>query len=474
MDRYYRQAGNPLRRLVFLVCALASLAGCVATGGTAPGAQPKNIIILFADGAAPTHWDFGRYSSRVLRGRGFATTDVVFDKGSLGLMTTSPANAYITDSAAAASAMSIGAKVNNGAIAVTPDGNSSLPTLMESARARGKRIGLVSTATIYDATPAAFSVHAKVRSDSQAIVDQYLALEPDVLMGGGRDYFLPAGKDGGKRRDGRDMLAAFRAKGYAVASDAASLKAARGTRLLGLFANEDMDFEIDRNPTEPSTADMARAALATLERDSPNGFVLLVENENTDSAGHRNDAAALMHALWAFDDAVEAALEFQKRSPDTLLVVTGDHETGGLSITYAQRDMSSFSSSNRFFAGDTELRMLAGITSSFDAMLERLGKTPGTEALDRELARHFPGFRLDLDLRERLLNGQPLERNLTYGPGSILGRMVARQTGYYWGTSGHTSEPVAIGAIGPGAERLRGYYDNTGFATRMRALIEGR
>lgn len=466
--------GNAIRRLAALACTVLLLAGCVAKGGTAAGAHPKNIIILFADGTAPTQWDFGRYSSRVLRGRGFATTDVVFDKGSLGLLITSPANAYITDSAAAASAMSIGAKVNNGAIAVTPDGNASRPTLMETARARGKRIGLVSTATIYDASPAAFSVHAKVRSDSQAIVDQYLNLEPDVLMGGGRDFFLPAGKDGGNRRDGRDMVAAFRAKGYAVATDAASLKAANGTRLLGLFANEDMDFEIDRNPAEPSTADMARAALATLERNNPNGFVLLVENENTDSAGHRNDAAALMHALWAFDDAVAAALEFQKRSPDTLVVITSDHETGGLSITYAQRDLSSFTASNRLYAGDAELRMLAGITSSFDAMLERLGKQPTAEALDRELAKHFPGFRLDADLREHLMKNQPLERNFTYGPGNILGRMVARQTGYYWGTSGHTTEPVAVGALGPGAERLRGYYDNTGFAARMRELIEGR
>ena len=157
--------GNAIRRLAALACTVLLLAGCVAKGGTAAGAHPKNIIILFADGTAPTQWDFGRYSSRVLRGRGFATTDVVFDKGSLGLLITSPANAYITDSAAAASAMSIGAKVNNGAIAVTPDGNASRPTLMETARARGKRIGLVSTATIYDASPAAFSVHAKVRSD---------------------------------------------------------------------------------------------------------------------------------------------------------------------------------------------------------------------------------------------------------------------------------------------------------------------
>lgn len=468
-----RAAASRCVRVIFHLCMAALLAACAVAPGPPQTAKPKNIIILFADGAAPTQWDFGRYSSQVLRGRGFATTDVVFQQGALGLMSTQPANAYVTDSAAAASAMSIGAKVNNGAIATTPDGRAALPTLMASAKARGKRIGLVSTATIYDASPAAFSVHARLRSDSQAIVDQYLALEPDVLMGGGRDYFLPTGTAGGKRSDGRDLIAAFRAKGYTVASDVASLKAARGTRLLGLFADEDMDFELDRDAArEPLTADMARAALAVLERDNPNGFVLLVENENTDSAGHRNDAAALMHALWAFDDAVQVALEFQKRSPDTLVVVTGDHETGGLSITYAQRDLSSFSSSNRIYAGDAELRMLGRVTASLEAIGERLGKNPSAAALDAELAKHYPGFRLDPDLRELYLKGQPLDRNFTYNRASVLGRMVARQTGYYWGTSGHTTEPVAVGAIGPGAERFRGYYDNTGFATRMRALLD--
>jgi alkaline phosphatase len=449
------------------------LAGCAGVAGSADRA-PKNIIVLFADGAAPTQWDFGRRTSQALRGRGFTVTDTVFDRGTLGLLVTSPANAYITDSAAAASAMSIGAKVNNGAISITPDGRSDRPTLMESAKAAGKRIGLVSTATIYDASPAAFSVHARVRTDSQSIVDQYFALSPDVLMGGGRDYFLPEGRPGGKRKDGRDVVEAFRARGYAVVTDQASLKAAQGARLLGLFADEDMDFEIDRDASrEPSTAEMARAALKVLE-GSPNGFVLFVENENTDTAGHKNDAAALMRALWAFDEAVDAALEFQRRHPDTLIIVTGDHETGGLSITYAQRDLSSMASSNRFAAGDNELKMIAGITSSFDAMIERLGKAPTGEALDRELARHFPGFRLDADLRELLLAGKPLDRNFTYGRASILGRMVARQTGIYWGTAGHTTEPVAVGALGPGAERFRGYYDNTQFAERLRALVQGR
>ena len=119
---------------------------------------------MFADGTAYTQWDFGRYSSRVLRGQPFVTTDVVFREGTLGLLVTSPHGPYVTDSAAAASAMSTGVKVENGAVSVAPDGKP-LRTLMQAAKAAGKRIGLVTTATVYDATPAALSINAASRRE---------------------------------------------------------------------------------------------------------------------------------------------------------------------------------------------------------------------------------------------------------------------------------------------------------------------
>ena len=311
----------------------------------------------------------------------------------VGFLITSPADAYVTDSAAAGSAMATGFRVNNGVVSVTPDGKS-IATVMEAARAKGKRIGLRTTATVYDATPAAFSIHARSRAFAGA-GGPVLSLEPEVLMGGGADYFLPVGVPGGKRKDGKDVIAAFRAKGYQVARNTAELQAATGPRLLGLFADDDMDFEIDRDPAkEPTTAEMAQAALKALARSSPNGFVLFVENENVDTAGHANDAASLMRALWAFDDAVRIALDFQRGSPETLVIVTGDHETGGFSPTYALKDLSSLSSANRFYAGDAQLRMLERITMSFNAVSDKLGKKPSGEVLDQLLAAHF---RLQLD-----------------------------------------------------------------------------
>jgi len=469
MSKLGRFARNWLAGFAVLVLALA---GCSSTPvSNEAGQRPKNIIILFADGTAPVQWDFGRRSSAVLRQQSFATTDVVFRVGTLGLLSTHPHGPYVTDSAAAASAMSTGYKVENGAVSVTPDGKPQR-TVMQAAKAAGKRVGLVTTTTVYDATPAAFSINAKSRRDSQVLVDLLFALEPDVLMGGGADYFLPVGTPGGKRKDGKDLVAAFRSKGHAVARNTAELKAVSGGKLLALFADEDMDFDIDRDPAkEPSTAEMAAAALKALSQQSPNGFVLLVENENTDTAGHANDAASLMRALWAFDDAVKVALEFQRRNPDTLLIITGDHETGGFSPTYALKDLSALSSANRFYNGDEQLRMLERITMSFGMMNEKLGKKPSGDMLDQLIAKHFPGFKLDNDLRELLLGGKTIERNFAYLPQNLLGRMVARQTGFYWGTSGHTPEPVAVGAIGPGAELFRGYQDNTDFGKHLHRLI---
>ena len=466
MRRRSRRSDAVVSCVVLLLALLASLAAAEAQA-------PKNIVILLADGAAPTQWDFGRYSSRVLRQQPFATTDVVFRHGVVGLLMTPPHGAYVTDSAAAASAMATGFKVGNGAVSITPDGRSPR-TVMETAKLAGKRVGLVTTATVYDATPAAFAGHTKSRRDSQALVDQLLALEPHVILGGGGEYFRPATSPGGKRRDGRDVVDAFRGKGYQVVTSTAELAAASGEKLLGLFSDDDLDFENERDPAkEPTTAEMASAALKALAR-GPGGFVLLVENENVDTAGHHNDAASLMRALWAFDDAVKVALDFQRRHPDTLVIVTGDHETGGFSPTYALKDLSTVASTNRFYTADEHLRLLEGITMSLNTVKERLGKAPSGEVLDQLVARHFPGFRLDPDLRALILAGKTDERNFSYLPHNALGRMIARQTGYYWGTSGHTPQPVVVGAMGPGAELFRGYQDNTEFGQHLHRLLDGR
>ena len=179
----------PFVRWLFVALTVL-LASCATPTETAQ--RPKNIIVLYADGVAATQFEFGRYSSRVLRNSGYAVTDTVLGRGSIGFLTTHSHEAFATDSAATASAMSTGVKTTVGAIGVGPDGRPER-TAVEVAKAQGKRIGLVTTAEIYDASPAAFSVHTRDRANYADIVDQYLALEPDVMLGGGSDQFLPEG-----------------------------------------------------------------------------------------------------------------------------------------------------------------------------------------------------------------------------------------------------------------------------------------
>lgn len=463
-----------------LALATALPAAVAADPQAIRSAKPENIIILFADGVASPQWEFGRYSSQAIRQAPFVTAREFFEKGLFGLITTHSNDAMVTDSAAAASAMATGHKVNNGAISMSPEGKP-YTTLLAQAQKNGKQIGLVSTASIYDASPAAFSVNARSRRDYQDIVNRYLALQPDVLMGGGRDYFLPAGQDGGKRKDGRNIINDFVGLNYQVVRRAPELSVVQPGKLLGLFAEEDMDFEIDRDAQiQPSLAQMTRAALQALDRSK--GFVLFVENENTDTAGHRNDAAALMRDLWAFDDAVAVALEFQKKRPNTLVIVTGDHETGGFSPTYARRGPGPNSGSNRLTVDDVQLKRIAGFKMSLekatDVFQESVGEKPeaatAKAAMEALLNENFPGITLDDATLQAVLDQQAPGLNFSYLPANTLAHAIARQTGFYWGTSGHTPTPAVVAARGPGAEAFLGYQDNTDFAKHLFRLISER
>ena len=480
---HYRYLATKLK----LVCGLSFLflatAYLPSASGQASNVKPKNIIIMFADGTTSSQYEFGRYSSELLRQQPFAVTDVVIAKGQSQLMKTESANYYVTDSAAAGSAMSIGYKVNNGVISITPDGKMP-PTLMQVAKQNGMRIGLLSTAPIYDASPAAFSVHAKSRRDNELIVNRYLELEPDVLMGGGSNYFLPSSIAGGKRQDSKNVIEAFQAKGYQYINTPEQLQQIKSSKLLGLFADEDLDFEIDRNAQEtPNLAQMVTAALQVLNKDTKQnknkGFVLFAENENTDSAGHQNDVAALMRDLWAFDDAVKVALEFQKKNPDTLVIVAGDHETGGFSPTYGRQNLGPAGNANYLNVNIEQLKLierykmsLKGFSDKFKAKAKQTTSSTELNAyLNTVLQENFPGLVLDDDLREKILSQGQLNPNSNYLPANILGLAIARQTGFYWGTAGHTPTPITVAAIGPGSQVFKGFDDNTAFATKLRQLM---
>ena len=283
----------------------------VLLAATTPAA-PKNIIFLVADGTGLGHYTL----ARSVRGENFriGTMPVV------GVFTTHCADRAVTDSAAAATAFATGFKTNYEMLSIDPKTLAPLETVLEVAEKRGKATGLVTTSNFFDATPAAFAAHAKHRHDAGVDV-QMLRSGADVIAGSLLD-------DPGKEQS-PDLLAIAKENGYTIVDSRAKLDASpHGTKVLALFPWQERNLDAPEAPLPV----LAKWAIDRVD-DDPDGFFLLIEHEGTDSSSHQNNAADVRKALISFDEAVGVALDYASKRNDTLVVVTGDHETGGLRVT---------------------------------------------------------------------------------------------------------------------------------------------
>ena len=440
-----------------------------------PG-TPKYIFLFLSDGAGMAHLEIARQYSRQIHNEDFVIVEKIIKQGALGVMTTHAADSLSTDSAAAATAMANGCKANIGALGMCADG--TIPTsAMELARRRGMKLGVVTNSMVYDSSPAAFLCHVPNRRDYPAILNRYLELDPTVLLGGGKDQFLPKSRPGGRRADDTDLIAVFEKHGYLTVSNKQELEKTAQTKVLGLFSERDMSFEIDRDKTtEPSVADMTRATIRLLQGQSPNGFFAFIESENTDTASHLSDVASMIHDYREFDRAVGLAYEFYRKYPrETLILVISDHETGGLGFTQALKDLSSTRGENQVAATNADFKKIQSIGISLRKATEILGKNPTSEAIDKLMHDYFPGFTLAPEYKDAILKRRPLSRTLFADPvAHALGAMVANNVQAYWQTSTHTNKPVLVAALGVSAERFKGYYDNAEFGMKLKALFESK
>jgi len=391
----------------------------------------RSVILFIGDGMGQAH----RLGGQLLTGgrTGRLAMDRLPVVGQMGTMPDDPAR-FVTDSAAAATALATGVKTSNGAIAIAPDG-TRLPTILELAKRAGKSTGLVTTCQITDATPAAFAAHVPHRSDQSEVARQYLEeTGVDLILGGGAAYWYPAGAATpfpadstdplqASRGTAGDLVARARALGYAFVTSAADLRAATAlpsrlpsgsadcrvvlpTRLLGLFANQELfaqrpEGQGDAYAPPVTLADLTEAAITLLSRN-PEGFFLMVEESAIDRMAHRNNAPLTLKGVLELDRAVRVALAHAEADPETLIVVTADHECGGLAI-----------------AGS-----------------------------DDPPYPYEPGG----GLLETVMAGED-------GPFPIAGADHGFVMG--WATTGHTAASVPLTAAGPGAEALAGFYENT-------------
>ncbi|HEX9730103.1 MAG TPA: alkaline phosphatase [Gemmatimonadales bacterium] len=278
-------------------------------------AAPVRVILFVADGAGAGHWGIASWALE---------RPAVMQFPVAGLVDTQGADHVVTGSAAAATALAIGVRTSRGALGVDRNGQPH-ETAFEAARAHGRATGLITTTSIVDATPAAFITHSRTRRDWPMIFADYARFQPEVMLGGGRAIL--SGSFGRGRADGSAIR-----NGYTYVTTADALRAldlSHTDRLLGLFTDGDLPLAPER---DPSLAGLTDAALHVLGRD-PDGFLLLVEQEETDTQAHRNAGIdTLTREMLALDDAIQTALRYREDHPETLIVVTADHETGGLSV----------------------------------------------------------------------------------------------------------------------------------------------
>ncbi len=281
----------------------------------------RNVILMIGDGMG---WAQVAVARCFVHGPG---GELNMDKlEHSGYVSTFSLHSLITDSAAAATAMATGHKTGNGVIGQSVSGEE-YKTILEMAKDVGKSTGLVTTTEVTHATVAAFAAHDNSREHAKAIAEDYLhGSQPDVVMGGGLRVWTTV-----PLKEARDA-------GYKVVFTKEELQAA-GTldtgKLLGLFDTGHMSYAMSRRMDEPSLIEMSLKSLELLSRDA-DGFFLMIEGGRIDHAGHANDSRAVLYDTIAFDETVGAVVEWldtNGQADETLLIVTADHETGGLAVT---------------------------------------------------------------------------------------------------------------------------------------------
>ena len=299
------------------------------TATVTPRERPR-ILLFIGDGMGAEHRRAGQYYAL-----GEVRKLAMDSLPVFGWLSTESYGDTLPDSGASATAMATGVLTDIGRIGVDPDGTAHT-TILEIAQAQGMSVGLVSTKFITDATTASFAAHVYESGNLEEIAVQMLEHGVDVILGGGEDDFLPYGETGcypepGNRPDGRNLIAEAQAAGYTTICDAAGLAAldpAADTKVLGLFADENM-----ARPYSPTLAEMTAAAIAILEQN-PNGYFLVVEGAMIDIASHFHESQNVIDDVIGFDEAVSAGVGAAEGDEDTLVIVTADHETGGLVVNY--------------------------------------------------------------------------------------------------------------------------------------------
>jgi alkaline phosphatase len=439
--------------------------------------EAKYVFLFIGDGMAMPQISSAEVFSTARSSRDVNITKLGFTQFPVaGLTTTYDAGTFITDSASAVTAIATGNKTLSGVINMDPGKSRSFKTIAEYAHEAGMKVGIVSSVTLTHATPAGFFAKVPSRSNYYDIAVQ-MGKSGFEYFGGGR-----VDQPRGKNDDQPDALELAKAQGYTyVNSKTAFLGLKPGSGKI-IAVNEvlqdsgSMPYEIDRVSGDLSLADYTKKGIELLQ-DNPGGFFIMVEGGKIDWACHANDAGASIHDVLAFDEAIRAAMSFAEQHPrETLIVVTGDHETGGMTIGFAGTQYETFFDKvglqkRSYIAFDADvLKPYKAATSVSRARLQDL-----IPAIEESFGINYNGLsdfqKEQIEFAFQRSMGNEEERSfaedqyLLYGgyePLTVKLTQIMNQTaGIGWTSYAHTGVPVPTFALGVHQELFSGYYDNT-------------
>lgn len=392
----------------------------------------------------------------------------------VGLVNTYAANRLITCSAAAGTALATGHKTNIDRIGVSSDGKEAYESIAVKAKNAGYRVGIVTSVSIDHATPAAFYAHQVDRDMYFEIGAELAGSNFDYFAGGG--FITPDGTFGGNPVN---LIQLAKDSGYQVVNTRAAfeqLAPGSGKALVispRVAGGTSLPYSIDMNPNDLTLADLTAKGIQMLENEK--GFFMMVEGGKIDWAGHDNDAATVVHEVQAFDEAIGKAIEFYRKHPEeTLIVVTADHETGGMALGHretrydANPELLKYQRSSEEemirIAEDFRKNKTADTIAEFNRMLKvmenelglnsRLHETLLDSAETAVLLGYFKaGIYQAVDQQDMYSDSNPFISEAVV--------LMNKRAGISWGTGSHTSVNVPVYATGTGAEEFSGYIDNT-------------
>jgi len=417
---------------------------CTASGAMAETA-PKNVIYMIGDGMGPAYTTAYRYFKDDPTTKSVDQT--VFDTMLTGMARTYPDDlTVVTDSAASATALSSGHKSYNGAIAVDTD-KKPLKTMLEIAKQRGMTTALLATSQINHATPASFAAHNESRNNYDEIANDYIdnkiagKLPVDLMLGGGTKYFI---------RDDRNLVDEFKAAGYQYGDDIQNLDQITQLPAIGLYAAKGLPFALDENPTRLTK--LTSKALDLLDNQNKDGFFVMIEGSQIDWCGHANDIACAMAEMDDFASAIEKAKAYVDKNKDTLLVITADHSTGGLTLgAHGQYKW--------------EADVVHGVKATAGTITQHLLESDDLKSVWNK----YTSIAFTPENKIKLEQAKSMgDKALNLAVKSIISDTSF--TG--WTTGGHTAVDVQVFAYGKGSEQFVGSQNNTDIADKLIHFIE--